>query len=121
MAKVAYIRLPNGTWVPVVPSPSGTSLKQGSMLSITDGAGNVWTLPSTGIVSVNGVPDLSSWGVQRLVYQYGLVWQETANGWFAKSVPLWTTGLTLTDSANNIIVDANGVPIVVIPGGVVYA
>jgi hypothetical protein len=89
---VAWQRQPNGTWVAVVPSPSGTVIAAGAAASIIDAAGNIWALPSTGVVTVNGVPDSSTWGVTELAYVNGSVYQSNGTTWNSKSVPLWTAG-----------------------------
>ncbi|MBS0643788.1 MAG: hypothetical protein U1E70_15840 [Acetobacteraceae bacterium] len=56
--------------------------------SITDAAGNVWTITATGQVAVNGVVDSSTRNVTHLAYVNGLVWQENSlNLWWSKSAP----------------------------------
>lgn len=93
---VASQRQANGSWVAVVPSPSGTVLPAGSTAKITDAAGNLWTLPITGIASVNGVPDLSTWGVTQLAYVDGIMWQFNSTNWYSKAVPLWSAPTTVS-------------------------
>lgn len=92
-------RQPGGNWVAVVPSPSGTVLAAGSTGHITDAAGNVWTLPATGIVSVNGVPDLSTWMVTDLAYVDGVIWQSNGTSWYSKAVPTWSAPTTVSPVA----------------------
>jgi hypothetical protein len=87
---VASQRQSNGTWVPVVPSPNNTVVNVGSTGKIIDNAGNVWTLPSTGVASVNGVPDTSTWGVVALSFVNDTVYQFNGTDYYSKSVPLWT-------------------------------
>jgi hypothetical protein len=118
---VASRRNPNGKWVPVVPSPSGTVITAGTKQSIWDASGNVWTLPSTGIISVNGVPDLTTWAVKKILYQGGVIWQYSgAPNWYCKVVPLWSEGAILTDNAGHPITDDQGQPILTLPNGLLW-
>lgn len=56
--------------------------------SITDSAGNVWTITADGQVAVNGVPDPETANVTHLAYAKGLVWQEnTQDLWWSKTSP----------------------------------
>lgn len=56
--------------------------------SITDAAGNVWTITAGGQVAVNGQVDPTTANVTHLAFVNGLVWQEnTQDLWWSKSTP----------------------------------
>jgi hypothetical protein len=111
-----------GAWTLVVPSPNGTSLT-GTTGSIMDPAGNVWTLSSTGLIVVNGVPDLSTWGVKELLYLDGVIWQFNGSEWYTKSVPQWveepSTPLEALLSWTPPTTNADGTPITGLTGYVI--
>ena len=73
-----------------VPSANNTvvaTVAGSSTASITDAAGNVWTV-ANGVVTVNGVVDPTTANVIELAYVNGEVWQENANDlWWAKTTP----------------------------------
>lgn len=67
-------------------SPDNTLVGYGG--SITDAAGNIWTITAGGQVAVNGVPDPTTGNVTHLAYAGQNVWQEnTQDLWWAKSSP----------------------------------
>lgn len=67
-------------------SPDNTMVGAGG--SITDSAGNVWTITDSGQVAVNGVPDPTTANVTHLAFANGLVWQEnTQDLWWSKASP----------------------------------
>jgi endoglucanase len=69
-------------------SPDQTVLVAGSGQTITDDAGNAWTITSAGQVAVNGSADTTTYGVAELAFAGGRVWQENgANLWWSKSTP----------------------------------
>lgn len=56
--------------------------------SITDAAGNVWTITLGGQVAVNGVVDPTTARVTALAYENGVIWQENADQlWWSKTNP----------------------------------
>jgi hypothetical protein len=60
----------------------------GSSGVITDAAGDVWSITSTGQVAVNGVPDPTTANVLELAYINGVVWQKnSADMWWSKTSP----------------------------------
>jgi hypothetical protein len=67
-------------------SPNDTLIGPGQ--SITDAAGNVWTITASRQVAVNGQVDPTTAGVTHLAYVNGLVWHEnTSNLWWSKGSP----------------------------------
>ena len=73
-------------------TPNGAVLR-GIGASITDAAGNVWTIAPDSRITVNGTVDATTAGVDELAYYNGLVWQKnTANHWYSKTSPssAWT-------------------------------
>jgi hypothetical protein len=112
-----------GAWTLVIPSPEGTSLT-GPTGSITDAAGNVWTLLATGLIAVNGVPDLSTWEVTEILYMGGAIWQFNGVQWYYKTVAQWieeagspiSAVLSWTPPTTN----ADGTPITDLKGYVIW-
>ena len=103
------------------PNPSGVSV-EGTAI-ITDGPaligqnGFMWRIHN-GVVSVNGIDDLTSGRVVALQMHNGQVWQENADrSWWAKTLPTddWSPApgtqtppigpVTLTVSVNNTVLD----------------
>jgi hypothetical protein len=68
----------------ILPSPDNTLIGPGQ--SITDAAGNVWTITANSQVAVNGQADPTTENVTHLAYAGGLVWQENTNNlWWSKA------------------------------------
>jgi len=105
-------RQPDGTWTPVVPSPDGTIVKAGSTGQITDAAGFLWGINSTGEVTVNGVADTSTWQVAAIGIKAGVVEQlSTTGSAYDKTVSQWTQNSTpfvtvWTPSADKTVITA---------------
>lgn len=60
----------------------------GSSGTITDAAGDVWSITSTGQVAVNGVTDQTTANVLELAYVNGEVWQKNSSDlWWGKTSP----------------------------------
>ena len=56
--------------------------------SITDAGNNIWSIDSTGQITVNGQVDPTTANVDELAYAGGLVWQKNAdNAWYSKTSP----------------------------------
>jgi hypothetical protein len=54
--------------------------------SLTDRAANVWTIDSTGQITVNGTVDMTTGRVNELALYDGVVWQKNAdNHWYSKT------------------------------------
>jgi hypothetical protein len=71
-----------------VASPDNTIVLAKSTATITDAAGNKWTITAGGQVAVNGVVDATTANVIELAYEKGVVWQEnTAKLWWSKTKP----------------------------------
>ena len=110
----------------MVTSPNNT-IVTGIGASITDADDNVWTIDSTGQITVNGQVDPTTANVDELAYAGGLVWQKNAgNAWYSKTSPTdtwsqWpnpTPPITIPNASANdarlpagstaTLVDANG-------------
>jgi endoglucanase len=89
------IRSPSGTWTAVTPTADGTIVKAGSTATLTDAAGLVWGINAAGQVTMNGAPDLSTWGVAAIGIKGGTVEQaNTAGAGYDKAVSQWTAAAT---------------------------
>lgn len=67
-------------------SPNNTLVGPGQ--SITDAAGNVWTITPGGQITLNGVVDNDTANVTHLAYANGVIWQEnTQDLWWSKASP----------------------------------
>ncbi|MBS0640052.1 MAG: hypothetical protein JSS43_09285 [Proteobacteria bacterium] len=77
-----------GTTTKPVASPNDTLVHAGATTSITDAAGNKWTITASDQVAVNGTVDATTARVTELAYVDGVVWQENADKlWWGKSNP----------------------------------
>jgi len=78
-----------------VPTSPNDTVVAGIGASITDGAGNVWTIGSDARIRVNNIVDSTTADVDVLAFYNGLVWQKNAdNHWYSKTSPThaWVNG-----------------------------
>ena len=75
------------------PSPNDTVVLAGSGGSITDAAGNVWTITSNNAVDENGAPANFTANVAEIAYVNTVVWHEnTSSQWYQWNGSGWTAG-----------------------------
>jgi cellulase (glycosyl hydrolase family 5) len=77
------------------PIPDVTVLTPGSGGSITDAAGNVWTLPASGAATMNGTAVTGGSGTSKLEVVNGVIWgaDATSGQWYSYSPTTgWTAG-----------------------------
>lgn len=81
---------------PITPSPDNTVVQAGSTDSITDAAGNAWTI-SNGVVNENGAAAGYSANVTEIAYAGGAIYQENNAGlWWQWNGTAWTGNGTST-------------------------
>ncbi len=78
---------------------------------------HTWAINASGLVVVDGVADASTWGVLRLAYEKGVVWQENQNHlWWGKVLPsdTWTpaAGTATSPIPGALAVTITGTPTV---------
>jgi hypothetical protein len=72
---------------------SGPVAASGFIVNINDGAAiidasaNVWQITQGGQIRVNGTIDATTSSVTQLEYYGGQIWQNTASGWYKKTLP----------------------------------